>query len=199
MIDISSLLPQRVFLIQGTEETFNTLRLSVAATLSYASLLPRFTVEHAKDMVAHISQGTGSERIVLVYYSVFSPDAAQVLLKSLEDPDDMTTVMMITPYPYLVPATVRSRVLIIHGKALEVMGSPYTSETAAVYIKKELDTDVDDAAVRRAKLVHFLDALEQQVKASPAKVQYIYRAKHMLFSANLPVKYIADYVVSMVL
>jgi hypothetical protein len=67
-------------------------------------------------------------------------------------------------------------------------------------IKEEFGGDADeDAATRRAHAIDMLDMLEAHVRTSPQKAAIIYRAKEMLFSANMPTKYVLEYAASMVL
>jgi hypothetical protein len=44
-----------------------------------------------------------------------------------------------------------------------------------------------------------LDMLEAQVRSNSKKAAIIYKAKDMLFSANMPTKYVLEYAVSMAL
>ena len=162
--------------------------------------VPRFTVDYASDIAHFAVEGDGTERVCVVYFSVFSPDAAQVLLKSLEEPAPLTTVIFVTPYPYTVPMTIRSRVSLIQGERSKVVEKKMTKAQALEYVKKELSSDSDDdAATRRANAVSMLDQLEHQCKGDAAKAHTIYEAKHMLFAANMPTKFVMEYVVSMVL
>lgn len=197
--------PQRTFLIQGSETSFDELVANALLTYPFTNVLsaPRFTVDHAKSLVTFINEGTGDARLFMVFFSIFSPDAAQVLLKSLEEPDQDTTIVLMTPYPYLVPATIRSRTMLIHDDSLRE-ARPHdmklSRDVVLAQIKEEFASDAeDDAATRRAKAVQMLDMLEAYVRSTPAKAAIIYKAKDMLFSANLPTKYILEYAASMVL
>jgi hypothetical protein len=200
MFDFQSFLPQRTFLFQGTSALFEKMLLAenIKPFISYTLSVPRFTTAHSQDVVAHMGENTGSERVFVIYFAVFSPDAAQALLKSLEEPMDATSILLITPYPYLVPATVRSRVVLIHSLEDKQHIQPYTKASALAYIKQELDTDADEPAIRRAKAVTFLDALERQTRTNSRIARYVYSAKHMLFHGNMPVKYVVDYAVAMI-
>lgn len=197
--------PQKTFLIQGSENAFDMLLATAMVTypLTNALSVPRFTMDHAKSLVQFINEGTGENRIFICFFSLFSPDAAEVLLKSLEEPDRDTTIILMTPYPYLVPATIRSRTRLIHDDShCEVFphNSKLSRDTLLAQIKEEFASDAeDDAAARRAKAVLILDMLEAHVRATPAKAAIIYNAKDMLFSANMPTKYVLEYAVSMVL
>jgi len=130
---------------------------------------------------------------MVVAFSVFSPEAAQVLLKSLEEPADGISIIFITRYPYLVPRTVRSRLMLLHRQELPRVNLR-TTASVLEEIKKEAAEKDDEAALRRSRAVALLDELEQVVRQHPRAADTIYRAKAMLFSANLPTKYILDYV-----
>lgn len=197
--------PQKTFLLQGSENSFDTLLATamVAYPLTDALSVPRFTMDHAKALVQFINEGTGENRIFICFFSLFSPDAAEVLLKSLEEPDRDTTIILMTPYPYLVPATIRSRTRLIHDNSCRGVfphNGKLSRDGLLTQIKEEFASDAeDDAATRRAKAVLILDMLEAHVRATPAKATIIYNAKDMLFSANMPTKYVLEYAASMVL
>ncbi len=187
------------------KQCFDTLLATAMASNPLTSALsaPRFTVDHAKSLVTFINEGTGEARLFIIFFSIFSPDAAQVLLKSLEEPDTDTTIILMTPYPYLVPATIRSRTMLIHTDTLEIGSKEsvkLSRDAVLAQIKEEFASDAeDDAATRRANAVLLLDQLEAYVRLTPAKAAIIYKAKDMLFSGNLPTKYVLEYAASMVL
>jgi hypothetical protein len=139
-----------------------------------------------------------------VYFDVFVSDAAQVLLKTLEEPREGIYIVFVTPHPYLIPQTIRSRVRLVRseGLAFGTDNKPafLTSKQALLeYVKDTFGSDSDeDASVRRAQATVFLDAIEQHVRTSPEKVQVVYEAKDMLFKANMPTKQVVEYVVSMI-
>jgi DNA polymerase III delta prime subunit len=195
--------PQKIFLVQGTDASFDTLLASaiVIDPFTYSLSAPRFTASHARNIVTLMSEGQGEERTLLIYFSVFSPDAAQILLKSLEEPDMYTTVAFVTPYPYTVPQTIRSRLTILHSDVETKASLPFkTANEALTFIKDEFGKESeDDAATKRARAIEFLDALETQLKGKPKLASYIYEAKDMLFKANMPTKFVLEYAVSMVL
>lgn len=202
--EIEHYAPQRTFLLQGTESAYHRLLASIHAQTPFvhAFSAPRFTIDHARALSSFIAEGTAEMRIALIYFAVFSPDAAQVLLKSLEEPDLKTTIILMTPYPYTVPATIRSRVMLMQDT---VRHEAYTfaittRDSMLALIKTEFATDAeDDAATRRARAVELLNALESHVKTDPIKAGTVYEAKKMLFMANLPTKYVLEYAVSVVL
>ena len=196
--------PQRTFLIQSTQSAYDRHVAEALLENSFVHSLsvPRFTVDHARTLATFIAEGTGQQRVYMIFFSVFSPDAAQVLLKSLEEPDLDTTIMLMTPYPYTVPATIRSRVMLIHSVDEKEKSAFAISsrETMLAMIKTEFATDADDdAATRRARAVELLDSLEHCIKNDPKKAGTIYEAKKMLFTANLPTKFVLEYAVSVVL
>jgi DNA polymerase III delta prime subunit len=203
--DIIALAPQKTFLIQGNEHAFDALLATaiIAHPLTSALSVPRFTTEHARSMVEFINEGTGEARFYIIFFSIFSPDAAQILLKSLEEPDRDTTIVLMTPYPYLVPITIRSRVMLVHSTTPKEVGPPgekLSRDVVLAHIKEEFASDAEDsAATRRAKAVELLDMLEAYVRATPRKADIIYKAKDMLFAGNLPTKYVLEYAASMVL
>lgn len=201
--DITAQVPQRTFLIQHSEEQFDAFlaAMLIAQPFTNALSVPRFTTDHARSLVEFINEGTGEERFYVVFFSIFSADAAQILLKSLEEPDPQTTIILMTPYPYLVPVTIRSRVMLIHSDRQKREAVKSLSRDAVLsQIKEEFASDADeDAATRRAKAIEMLDMFEAYVHASPEKAGIVYKAKNMLFAGNLPTKYVLEYAASMVL
>ena len=202
--DFAQHTPQKTFLVQGSESAFDMLLATamVRNPLTSALSAPRFTVDHAKNLVEFINEGTGEQRIFIIFFSIFSPDAAQVLLKSLEEPDKDTTIILMTPYPYLVPATIRSRTMLVHDDTIHeaIKAKKLSRDAVLAQIKEEFASDAeDDVATRRANAVLLLDKLEAYVRTSPQKAAIIYKAKDMLFSGNLPTKYVLEYAASMVL
>ncbi len=196
-LDFSQYTPQQTFLVQGDEALFETLCSEHPG--SHALSVPRFTVDHAKHIAAFAREGSGESRMLVVHFSVFSPDAAQVLLKSLEEPALDTTVVFVTLYPYIVPLTIRSRVMMLSIESAEGIVQSYTKAQAAAFIKDELASESeDDASMRRAKAIRFFDELESMFRSTPVKIRAIYEGKHMLLRANLPTKYVAEYVVASV-
>lgn len=201
--ELQALAPQKIFLLQGNDATFDTLLASAVAIdpYTFSLFVPRFTASHARNIVTIMSEGQGEERMLLIYFSVFSPDAAQILLKSLEEPDLQTLVVFVTPYPYTVPQTIRSRVALLHTELEQTETLPFKTAAAALtFIKDEFGKESeDDAATKRARAIEFLDALELQVRGKPEALRYVYEAKDMLFKANMPTKYVLEYAVSMAL
>jgi hypothetical protein len=200
--DLAAYAPQKMFLIAGGEAFFESLLSSAREVDTFASALfvPRLTIDHAHDIATFLTEGMGEERIFIVYFAVFSPEAAQVLLKSLEEPDLATTLIFVTPHPYTVPQTIRSRVSLLQGEhTAQVL--PFKNKIDAyTYIKEEFGGEAeDDAATKRARAVHLLNALEVHAAKDPVKAQSVYEAKHMLFRANMPTKYVLEYAVTMVL
>jgi len=194
--------PQRVFLVQGDQVTYDILikNLDGAFPLVHGVSISRFTIDHAKTVAGFALEGDGTERVIVVQFAVFSPDAAQVLLKSLEEPDVRTTVILVTPYPYVVPLTIRSRVVLLHSDQVRIKEIIHTQKDVLEYIKKELSSEGDeDAATRRALALVLLDQLEMQVRKDTDKAGIVYEAKQMLFRANLPTKFVMEYVAAAVL
>lgn len=195
-------MPQRTFLVNGNEAQFESLLASyiVDEPMTQSLMVPRFTMDHARIMGTLMNEGTGEDRAFLIYFSFFTPDAAHVLLKTLEEPDMHTTIILMTPYPYVMPKTIRSRVRLVTTDMAIPAEIVHTRAAALSYIKNEFGSDSEDeAAIRRAKGIAFLDSLEFKARNHHAKAQYVYEAKGMLFAANLPTKFVLEYAVSMVL
>ena len=77
MIDTATLelyKPQRIFLVQGDIVGSDELvhHLKEHNTLVHTLIVSRFTVEHAETIATFATEGDGSERIFVVYFSVFS-------------------------------------------------------------------------------------------------------------------------------
>lgn len=193
--------PQNVFLLQGDEQFAHKCiaEAVVAHGFVHSLVLPRFAIEHGRALASFIAEGTGSPRIYIAFFSVFSPDAAQVLLKSFEEGDSDTIVILITPYPYTVPATIRSRVMLVPQSIIIEQQTLPSRDALLATIKKEFASDApEDAASRRAKAVALLDTLETHCVKSPTRAKVVYDAKKMLFVANMPTKFVLEYVVSVV-
>jgi hypothetical protein len=197
--DLQKYNPQKVFILQGDKNTFEETFTSAKKEYDIVQSLsvPRFSVDYAEEVVRFVNETSGSERIIIVYFSVFSPESAHVLLKSLEEPDPFTTVILVTPYPYMVPQTIRSRVIIFQNTLSVEKELPKKSAMES-FVKNEFGSESgEDPATKRAKAVEFLDVLENTFKKDAQKSNTIYEAKKMLFKANIPTKYVMEYVVSM--
>ena len=197
--------PEQIFLIQGSEETFRSLVSDISNEILIVEerSLSRFTMDDAHTVVTfNLERESGSWCVI--YFDVFMPDAAQVLLKTLEEPREGIHIVFVTPHPYLIPQTIRSRVRLIlsEGKTFGTTegNPPYLASKKAVqeYVKETFGDDSVDASIRRAQATVFFDALEQYVKDSPEKVKAVYEAKDMLFKANMPTKQVVEYVVAMI-
>lgn len=202
MVNLRAFLPQKIFLLQGSQKTFDEITKEAKKDFEiiHSLMVSRFTMETAKEVITFAVEGDGSERILFVYFSIFSPDAAQVLLKSLEEPDLNTTIVFVTPYPYIVPTTIRSRVMLLDSNEKIDVPKKITKEAANLFVKNELSSESDeDASKRRSKAVEFLDNLETMFRDNPRKARTIYEAKHMLYRANIPTKYVVEYAITAVL
>ncbi len=199
MIDFSQYAPQQGFLMQGDDAVFDRLVAEAMQTDPFvqAMSVPRFTVDHAQSVAEFATEGSGVMRMCLIQFAVFSPDAAQILLKSLEEPAANTIVVFITRYPYLVPQTVRSRLMLVGSSKLEVVRE---KNKILEEIKKEAAEKEDDAATRRARATILLDELELAVhrEIRSRDAEQIYKARQMLFRANMPTKYVLDYIATVV-
>ena len=199
---LSSLNPEQIFLLQGSAETFAALVEDIAPqTIALEEQkLSRFTMDDAHTLVTfNLERAHGSWCIV--YFDVFVSDAAQVLLKTLEEPREGIYIVFVTPHPYLIPQTIRSRVRLVLAEGLTFRNPPYlqSKQSLLEYVKETFGSDSEeDASVRRAQATVFLDAIEQHIRTSPEKAKVIYEAKDMLFKANMPTKQVVEYVVSMI-
>lgn len=197
---LSELAPEQIFLLQGQELFFDTLVETVSEkviNLEYLKL-SRFTKEDAQTLVTFNLERVG-DAWCLVYFDVFMNDASQILLKTLEEPNDGIHIVLVTPYPYLVPQTIRSRVrLLITDVEIETPTYVSSKKTLVQYIKDVIANEDIDASERRAHGARLLDAIEKSVKDDPEKLNIVYEAKDMLFKANMPTKQVVEYLVSMV-
>lgn len=195
------LAPQQVFLVQGNKSIFDTLVNEAEAQTNFLEqkTLSRFTIEDAQSIVSfNLEREAGAWCVI--YFDVFVVDAAQVLLKTLEEPREGVHIVFVTPHPYLIPQTIRSRVRLVPN-TIEVNTPEYLSSKKALqeYVKETFSSDSDeDASIRRAHATVLFDALEHHVKGSPEKVKAVYEAKDMLFKANMPTKQVVEYLVSMI-
>lgn len=199
--ELISYKPEQVFLIQGDINTFNSFIENAQKDISNLEnySLSRFTTEDARKIVSFNIERP-PESWCLIYFDVFVPDAAEVLLKTLEEPSEGVYIVFITPHPYLIPQTIRSRArLIPNVLSLETPSYLSSKKSALEYIKENFSSESEeDASVRRAKATVFLDALEQHVRTSPDKSNVVYEAKDMLFKANMPTKQVVEYVIAMI-
>lgn len=198
---ISELSPQQVLLIQGSQQTFEALVEDAKKNISFVEnqSLSRFTMEDAKRIVSfNLEREKGAWCIV--YFDVFMTDASQVLLKTLEEPREDIHIVFVTPHPYLIPQTIRSRARLVFLD-IKIDEPEYLSskKTVLEYIKQTFSSDNDeDASKRRAHATLFLDQIEWHFRENPEKIKYVYEAKDMLFKANMPTKQVVEYLVTMV-
>lgn len=200
MIDFSQYIPQKMFLLQGDDAVFDSVlsEIIINDPLVQALSVPRFTMDHARSVAEFAVEGTGEKRTYIVFFSVFSPEAAQVLLKSLEEPDKDTVIIFITRYPYLIPQTVRSRLMLLAENGKIKIENKKIKNKILEEIKKEALEKDDDPATRRSRAVILLDDLEIVTKGERANSEIIYGAKKMLFKANMPTKFVLDYVTTVI-
>lgn len=193
--------PEQIFLIQGNENTFAELTEDISSSVITLEKqrLSRFTVEDARTLVS-FNLERAPDSWCVIYFDVFMNDAAQALLKTLEEPREGIYIVLVTPHPYLIPQTIRSRARLIPEVLLTEAPEYFKSKkTVQDYVKENFSSESDeDASVRRAKATVFLDALETHVRTSPEKVSSVYEAKEMLFKANMPTKQVVEYAVAMV-
>lgn len=198
---ITRLTPQQVFLIQGNQDFYTTLlsKLEEVTPTVERIATARFTMEDARAVVSWNNDHAGSEDWLVVYFDIFVADAAQVLLKTLEEPGAHVRIVLITAHPYLIPQTIRSRVRLLLGETGDVVLPEYVRSKKALteYIKETLTGEEGDVSERRALAAHLLDLLEHQAKDDAEKLAHIYRAKDMLYKANMPTKQVVEYVAAM--
>lgn len=196
---LQSFSPQRVFLVQGNIETFNTLVEDTLVQISEleSQSLSRFTMEDAQRVVEfNLERKSGSWCIV--YFDVFVPEAAQVLLKTLEEPRENIYIVFVTPRPYLIPQTIRSRVRLIPNIISNIEPKYLSSKQSLLeYVKETFGDDSVDASVRRAQATILFDNLEHFFKEDKEKIKTVYEAKDMLFKANMPTKQVVEFLVTM--
>jgi DNA polymerase III delta prime subunit len=195
-----SLSPEQIFLIQGGESFFEEVLINISKEIPNLEhlKLSRFTKEDAKVLTDFNLERSGNSWIV-VYFDIFMPDAAQVLLKTLEEPREGICIILVTPHPFLVPQTIRSRVRLLLGD-VKSEKPQYISSKKEIekFIKDVIANEDFDASDRRAQASHFLDELEYSVKENPEKLNAVYEAKDMLFKANMPTKQVVEYAVAMI-
>lgn len=197
---ILELKPQTVFIIQGTSEQFDALIEDASKEISQIDQQKksRFTVEDAKKIVEfNLEMPEGSWCII--YFDIFMKDATQILLKTLEEPREGIHIIFITPHPYLLPQTLRSRARIILDNISNTKPSYLSSkEVLLEYVKETFGDEKKEASLKRAEATELLDAIEHDVRDNPWKVKVVYESKDMLFRANMPTKQVVEFLVSMV-
>lgn len=198
---LTALAPEQVFLLQGQKSFFNALIQNISEkvpNLEYVEL-SRFAKDDAQSLVSfNLERNPGSW--CLVYFDVFMTDAAQILLKTLEEPNEGIYIVLVTPHPYLVPQTIRSRVRLILGNTeMEIPDYLSSKKVLLEYVKEVFGKESEeDASTRRAQATILLDNIEHKVKDDPEKLKAVYEAKDMLFKANMPTKQVVEYLVAMV-
>jgi DNA polymerase III, delta subunit len=192
--------PEQIFLLQGDQQKYLDIVESISAAVPFVETLnlSRFTIEDAHNLVSFNLERNINSWIV-IYFDIFVNDAAQVLLKTLEEPKSGIYIIFVTPHPYLIPQTIRSRVSLLMNNLVISKSEHFSSKDLALsFIKNNLADDTIEASIRRAQTSLFLDELEQYVCQSPEKLKIVYEAKDMLFKANMPTKQVVEYAVSMV-
>ncbi len=198
---LTALAPEQVFLLQGQKSFFNALIQNISEkvpNLEYVEL-SRFAKDDAQSLVSfNLERNPGSW--CLVYFDVFMTDAAQILLKTLEEPNEGIYIVLVTPHPYLVPQTIRSRVRLILGNTeMEIPDYLSSKKVLLEYVKEVFGKESEeDASTRRAQATVLLDNIEHKVKDDPEKLKAVYEAKDMLFKANMPTKQVMEYLVAMI-
>ncbi|MCC7436466.1 hypothetical protein IT402_01155 [Candidatus Nomurabacteria bacterium] len=198
--ELTNYYPQTVFLIQGDKNTFDSLVEDVSKEIPSPENfnLSRFTIEDAKKIVEFNLEREPNSWCI-VYFDVFVSDAAQVLLKTLEEPRENIYIIFVTPRPYLIPQTIRSRVRLVTNNISNIEPKYLSSKQSLLeYIKKTFGSESEEeASVKRAQATILFDNLEHKNKKDSEKIRVIYEAKQMLFKANMPTKQVVEYLVTM--
>ena len=198
---LESYQPQHCFLVQGNALLYTQYlaELVLHKYATYEQNASRFTIDDALALRTFIIEDTGDRRYCVIYFSAFSPDAAEVLLKILEEPPIKTRIIFITPHPYLVPQTIRSRVRVDTTLQKDfVQTDALTKENITTELAIALGDEKEEAAIRRERALFFLDRLEYAVKTNPTKVKLVYEAKDLLIKGNLPSKQVLEYIATIV-
>jgi hypothetical protein len=202
---LHSYTPSHVFLIQGGPGALDTLVQDLKqeeishSVFSYPSL----TIDIAKELRTLVSDFGEGQHWVLVSFSFFTKDAADVFLKLLEEPYSGMHIILCTPYPYLVPDTIRSRVLFLTGEDSDAGRDSFFTRSVDEkldYIKKYFGTDAEDeAAVRKVEAFVLLDGYEKVLHSAKrfSESTFLYDAKRMIAHAGIPPKQALEYVVTM--
>jgi DNA polymerase III delta prime subunit len=193
--------PEQIFLIQGDVSLFEKIADDFTLNTKNVEKIneAKFTTEDAKYLVEFNLERPENSWCV-VYFDTFVSDAAQILLKTLEEPRENIFIVFVTPHPYLIPQTIRSRVRLIISKEnsnQEIPDYLKSKKEILEYIKVFGNDDIE-AATRRGQATVLLDQLEQYFKDDKQKIKSIYEAKDMLFKANMPTKQVIEFVVTMV-
>lgn len=191
--------PQHTFVVQGGESVFNayTAEIITRGYGLYAKNLARLTVDDATDIREFIMAETGEPQYCVVYFSAFTGGAAEILLKILEEPPIEARIVLITPYPYLVPQTIRSRVRIVSNLQKKEDRVVIDKKNVAERLALALGDEKEEAAIRRERALFFLDDLEYSLKHDKAKAALVYEAKDLLLKGNLPSKQVLEYITTM--
>ena len=197
---LASYEPQHTFLVQGTDALFNsyTAELLSRGCALYAKNLARLTVDDATDMRDFIMAETGEPQYCVVYFSAFTGGAAEILLKILEEPPMEARIILITPYPYLVPQTIRSRVRVVTNLGSAGERVVIDKKNIKELLETALGDEKEEAAIRRERALFFLDDLEYSLREDKQKAKLVYDAKDLLLKGNLPSKQVLEYITTVV-
>lgn len=202
---LHSYTPSHVFLIQGGSHTLDKLvyDLNQENVSHSVYAYPSLTIDIAKELRTAVSDYGEGQHWVLVSFSFFTKDAADVFLKLFEEPYSGMHIILCTPYPYLVPDTIRSRVLFLIGEQEKEKKDNFFTlsiDQKLEHIKKYFGTDAEDeAAVRKAEAFALLDEYERVLHTNKrfSESRFLYDAKHMIAHAGIPPKQALEYVVTM--
>lgn len=196
--EIKSFEPHHIFIFKGDVQLYAQFVIELHGNdhFVYTQSYNRFTMDNALDLRSFINDDAGVERYCVVYFTAFSPDAAEVLLKTLEEPPLDARIIFITPYPYLVPHTIRSRVMVNTNFHKTKKRPLITKGNIAEFLKQALGDEKDEAALRRERAFEFLDLLEESVADDPEKAIQVFEAKELLIKGNLPSKQVLEFISS---
>lgn len=186
--------PQQTFLVCGDNSLYETL-LDEAGLLQYpivTTKAPQLTIDEARAIASFASGGTIEPTIGVFYFASYSNGAAEVLLKALEEPNPLVMVIIVTPYPYTFPQTLRSRMQLIAAAQKE---TDSTSLKELAKVGQALSTSTEDAAERREALLSFIDSVEKRsaLDHNRSLAERAYDAKRYILNANLPPKQVLEY------
>ncbi len=171
---------------------------------TYLLTEPKLSLEHAHSLVSLNSERRDRPYYIIASFGVMTPEAHQALLKTLEEPGEEIRFCLITPWPLLLPETIRSRALLfMNGEEGAQSGKKdFTSlpEAAQLAHIKEAFAGEGEIEARKYEALTLLDQYERLLKEKNAKdgeqLRFLYEAKKWLTEGNLSPKQVMEYVVT---
>lgn len=196
--------PVNVFLLQGRSETFVSLVKELQKEkISHIHIhCTSLTIDNARELRTIITDLGEGESWALVSFTFFTSEARDVFLKLLEEPYQGVHIVLCTPYPYLVPDTIRSRVLFISEYSSQKYEKDFFTLSLSQkleYIKKHFGEDSeDDAGGRREEAFVLLDEYEKRIHEEKRfmNADVFFEAKKMIYLSQLSPKQVLEYVVT---